>query len=263
MATRPVAMFTDVSLCIGCRACQVACKQWNQLEPEEPEWTGTYQNHAHFTGDTFRLVRFVEEAAAGESATGGMKWHMMSDVCKHCTHAGCLEACPTGAIYRTDYGTVNINQDICNGCRYCIPACPFGVVSYNEARGTATKCTFCNDRLHNGLGPACAKACPTESIKFGFRDELEAKANERVAELQRQGVADAQLYGADKDGPLGGLNAFFLLVGKPSTYGLPEEPKLPQANVVPDSAAAIGAAVAVGVGAIVAFRERGASEEKD
>ena len=204
---RQVAMFTDVSLCIGCRACQVACKQWNQLEPEEPEWTGSYQNHEHFTDQTFRLVRFIEEPATD---TADMRWHMMSDVCKHCTHAACLEACPTGAIYRTDYGTVNINQDLCNGCRYCISACPFGVVSFNHATGTATKCTFCNDRLHNGLGPACAKACPTQSITFGYRDELEAKAKQRVEELQQQGVSDAQLYGADQNGPLGGLNAFFL-----------------------------------------------------
>ena len=158
-------MFTDVSLCIGCRACQVACKQWNQLEPEEPEWTGSYQNHEHFTDKTFRLVRFIEEPATTRSS---MRWHMMSDVCKHCAQAGCLEACPTGAIYRTEYGTVNINQDICNGCRYCISACPFGVVSFNHDTGTATKCTFCNDRLHNGLGPACAKACPTQSITFGY-----------------------------------------------------------------------------------------------
>jgi formate dehydrogenase iron-sulfur subunit len=250
---RTVAMFTDVSLCIGCRACQVACKQWNQLEPEEPEWTGSYQNHAHFTDKSYRLVRFLEEP--GDDKVG-MRWHMMSDVCKHCTQAGCLEACPTGAIYRTEYGTVNINQDICNGCRYCVSACPFGVVSFNHDTGTATKCTFCNDRLHNGLGPACAKACPTESIKFGFRDELEVKAKQRVEELQKQGVTDAHLYGADQNGPLGGLNAFFLLLGPASKYGLPEQPKLPQRNVFIDSVFSIGAAVAIGLGAVFAFRTR-------
>ena len=253
---RTVAMFTDVSLCIGCRACQVACKQWNQLEPEEPEWTGSYQNHAHFTDKTYRLVRFIEEPTSADDKVG-MRWLMMSDVCKHCNQAGCLEACPTGAIYRTEYGTVNINQDICNGCRYCVAACPFGVVSFNHDTGTATKCTFCNDRLHNGLGPACAKACPTESIKFGFRDELEAKAQARVEQLQKMGVTDAQLYGADQNGPLGGLNAFFLLMGPASTYGLPEEPKLPQRNVFIDSIFSIGAAVAVGLGAVFAFRGRG------
>jgi formate dehydrogenase iron-sulfur subunit len=251
---RAVAMFTDVSLCIGCRACQVACKQWNELAPEEPEWTGTYQNHAHFTDKSYRLVRFFEEPADDKV---GLRWHMMSDVCKHCAEAGCLEACPTGAIYRTEYGTVNINQDICNGCRYCVSACPFGVVAYNHETGTATKCTFCNDRLHNGLGPACAKACPTESIKFGFRDELEAKARQRVGELQRMGYQDAQLYGADQGGALGGLNAFFLLLGKPAKYGLPEQPRLPQRNVFVGSLLSIGSAVAVGLGAVFAFRGRG------
>jgi formate dehydrogenase iron-sulfur subunit len=182
---------------------------------------------------------------------------MMSDVCKHCAQAGCLEACPTGAIYRTEYGTVNINQDICNGCRYCVSACPFGVVAYNEDTGTATKCTFCNDRIHNGLGPACAKACPTESIRFGYRDELAAKARKRVEDLKRMGFKDAQLYGEDQNGPVGGLNAFFLLLAKPSLYGLPENPKLPQGNVLVDSLLSIGAAVMVGLGAVVVFRDRG------
>jgi formate dehydrogenase iron-sulfur subunit len=249
---RTLAMFTDVSLCIGCRACQVACKQWNQLAPEEPEWTGSYQNHPHFTDKSYRLVRFFEQP----DDKGGLTWHMMSDVCKHCAQAGCLEACPTGAIYRTEYGTVNINQDICNGCRYCVSACPFGVVAFNENTGTATKCTFCNDRIHNGLGPACAKACPTESIRFGFRDDLEQKALKRVDELKKMGFRDAQLYGADRNGDLGGLNAFFLLLAKPSTYGLPERPRLPQRNVFWDSLASVGAAVAVGLGALVAFRNR-------
>ncbi|MBI2162082.1 MAG: 4Fe-4S dicluster domain-containing protein [Candidatus Rokubacteria bacterium] len=251
---RTLAMFTDVSLCIGCRACQVACKQWNQLAPEEPEWTGSYQNHPHFTDKSYRLVRFFEET----DAKGQMqRWHMMSDVCKHCAQAGCLEACPTGAIYRTEYGTVNINQDICNGCRYCVSACPFGVVAFNHDTATATKCTFCNDRIHNGLGPACAKACPTESIRFGFRDELAVKAKQRVEELRKLGYKDAQLYGEDKDGPLGGLNAFFLLLGQPSIYGLPDKPKLPQLNVITDSLLSIGAALLVGLGALVAFRDRG------
>jgi formate dehydrogenase iron-sulfur subunit len=110
---RTLAMFTDTSLCIGCRACQVACKQWNELPMEEPEWTGSYQNHAHFTDKTYRLVRFIEKP----QANGELQWLLMSDVCKHCAQAGCLDACPTGAIYRTEFGTVNINQDVCNGCQ--------------------------------------------------------------------------------------------------------------------------------------------------
>ena len=128
---RTLAMFTDTSLCIGCRACQVACKQWNELGMEVPDWTGSYQNHTHFTDKTFRLVRFIEEP--GGKPNGDLAWLLMSDVCKHCADAGCLNACPTGAIYRTEFGTVNINQDVCNGCRYCVSACPFGVVSLQRA----------------------------------------------------------------------------------------------------------------------------------
>jgi formate dehydrogenase iron-sulfur subunit len=250
---KTLAMFTDTSLCIGCRACQVACKQWNELGAELPEWTGSYQNHHHFTDKTFRLVRFMEEP----KPNGEMAWLLMSDVCKHCAQAGCLDACPTGAIYRTEFGTVNINQDICNGCRYCVAACPFGVVSFSHDTGRASKCTFCNDRIHNGLGPACAKACPTESIQFGFRDDLVKKAERRVETLKGMGFKDAQLYGADAKGFLGGLNAFFLLLSKPSTYNLPENPKLPQRNVLVDSLLSVGSALVVGLGALLAFRGRG------
>jgi formate dehydrogenase iron-sulfur subunit len=187
----------------------------------------------------------------------------MSDVCKHCAQAGCLDACPTGAIYRTEYGTVNINQDVCNGCRYCVSSCPFGVVAFNHDTGRANKCTFCNDRIHNGLGPACAKTCPTDSIQFGFRDELAAKAEKRVAKLKEMGYAGAQLYGVDGNGPLGGLNAFFLLLDKPATYNLPEKPLLPQRNVLVDSVLSVGAALLVGVGAVMAFRERGGKGSGD
>src|SRR5713226_6730726 len=229
---RTLAMFTDTSLCIGCRACQVACKQWNELPMEQPEWTGSYQNHAHFTDKTYRLVRFIEKP----QANGELQWLLMSDVCKHCAQAGCLDACPTGAIHRTEYGTVNINQDVCNGCRYCVSSCPFGVVSFNHDTGRANKCTFCNDRIHNGLGP---------------------KAQKRVAALKELGYKDAQLYGADSNGPLGGLNAFFLLLDRPAAYALPEKPLLPQRNVKVDSLLAVGSALLVGVGAVVAFRERG------
>lgn len=252
---RTLAMFTDTSLCIGCRACQVACKQWNELGMELPEWTGGYQNHAHFTDKTYRLVRFIEEP--GGKPGGELAWLLMSDVCKHCADAGCLEACPTGAIHRTAYGTVNLDPQICNGCRYCVASCPFGVVSFDEESGTARKCTFCNDRIHNGLGPACAKACPTDSIQFGARDDLVARAQKRVEALQAMGFKEAQLYGADRQGFLGGLNAFFLLLAKPSVYGLPDHPRLPQRNVVVDSLLSIGSALVVGLGALFAFRERG------
>src|SRR5574341_1863640 len=185
------AMFTDTSVCTGCRACQVACKQWNELPAEGAEWTGSYQNREHFTDKTWRLVRFAEKPAED----GGVKWLLMSDVCKHCAQAGCLEACPTGAIYRTEYGTVNINQDICNGCRYCVSACPFGVVAFNQGTGRVNKCTFCNDRTSEGMQTACAKTCPTQSIQSGFRDELATKAYKRLDELHKQRVKEAYLYG--------------------------------------------------------------------
>jgi formate dehydrogenase iron-sulfur subunit len=142
-----------------------------------------------------------------------------------------------------------------------VTACPFGVVSFNEQTGTARKCTFCNDRIHNGLGPACAKACPTESIQFGFREELVAKAQKRVETLKAMGFKNAQLYGADSGGFLGGLNAFFLLLSRPGVYGLPDNPTLPQKNIVKDSLLSIGSALLVGIGALVAFRGRGGKEQ--
>ena len=182
---RTLAMFTDTSLCIGCRACQVACKQWNELPLEQPEWTGGYQNHV-----ALHRQDLPPRCASSRSRrpTASSSGSSMSDVCKHCAQAGCLDACPTGAIYRTEFGTVNINQDVCNGCRYCVSSCPFGVVSYNHDTGRANKCTFCNDRIHNGLGPACAKTCPTESIQFGFRDELVPQGAEARGEAQGDGL---------------------------------------------------------------------------
>ena len=253
---RTLAMFTDTSVCIGCRACEVACKQWNQLEAEEPGWTGGYQTRPHFTDKTWRHVKFIEE----KDKQGDPKWHLMSDVCKHCNEAGCLEACPTGAIYRTPFGTVDINQDICNGCRYCVSACPFGVVTFNQGTGLVNKCTFCVDRTSEGMQPACAKTCPTQSIQFGYRDELAKKAKQRLAELHAQGVKEANLYGEDTNGPLGGLNAFFLLLDKPEVYGLPQEPRLPQKPIWKDAGLSAGTAVLAGLGAIVAFRERGGGD---
>ncbi len=250
---RPLAMFTDTSVCIGCRACEVACKQWNQLPAETPRWTDTYQAQPHFTDKTWRHVKFRETRAEG----GDPVWLLMSDVCKHCNQSGCLEACPTGAIYRTAFGTVYINQQICNGCRYCVPACPFGVVSFNQDTGRANKCTFCFDRTSEGMQTACAKTCPTQSIRFGYRDELAARAYRRLDELRAQGVKTATLYGVDENGPLGGLNAFFLLLDTPATYGLPETPRLPQAPIFADAGLSIGTALLAGIGAVVAFRQRG------
>jgi formate dehydrogenase iron-sulfur subunit len=160
----------------------------------------------------------------GPPEDAGVKWLMSSDVCKHCTHAACLDVCPTGALFRTEFGTVVVQQDICNGCGYCIPACPYGVIDQRKDDGRAYKCTMCYDRLKVGEQPACAKACPTDSIQFGPLDELRSKARERVEVLHDKGVDAARLYGADPDDGVGGDGAFFLLLDEPEVYGLPPDP---------------------------------------
>jgi len=167
---------------------------------------------------------------------------MMSDVCKHCTHPGCMEACPTGAIIRNEFGDVYVQPDICNGCGYCVPSCPFGVIARNKSVGTASKCTLCYDRQKDGIEPACAKACPTDSITFGSVDELKERAKKRVETLHQRGEKAAHLYGVDEDTSVGDLNAFFLLMDRPSVYNLPEKPKLPQENVLPGFVASAVAA---------------------
>ncbi len=202
----------------------------------------------------WRHVKFVEQFSDDRSSA---RWLMMSDVCKHCVHAPCLEVCPTGAIIRTEFDTVYIQEPACNGCRDCIAACPFGVIHVSDEKHIAQKCTFCYDRLQNGLTPACAQACPTASIQFGPIDELHRRASERVELLKERGESGAYLYGAD-DAILGGLNAFYLLVDKPGVYGLPErvEAKLPSRTVWPSSIKAIAASLTVAVGAFFAFGRR-------
>src|SRR5204862_928065 len=162
-------------------------------------------------------------------------WVFMSDVCKHCTNAGCLDACPTGALVRTEHETVVLQPDVCNGCGYCVPACPFGVVDRDHIDGRAAKCTLCYDRLEDGLEPACAKSCPTDSIQFGPYDELVEVASRRVAALHARGVEGAYLYGAGDEGAdqlAGGLGAFFLLTEPPERFGLPARADSPiQANM--------------------------------
>jgi formate dehydrogenase iron-sulfur subunit len=233
---RTVGFFTDVTLCIGCKACEVACKQWNELPDDGYRLTGmSYDNTVALGASTWRHVLFAERPASG-----GIAWKMMSDVCKHCEQAGCLDACPTGAIMRTEHGSVYIQPDVCNGCGYCVPACPFGVVARSEDDGRAFKCTLCYDRLQGGLEPACAKACPTDSIRFGLLDDLHDVAAARVDGLRDRGV-DARLYGVDQPGT-GGLHAFFLLTDEPELYNLPHHPSVPTRGVGRSwLAAAVGA----------------------
>jgi formate dehydrogenase iron-sulfur subunit len=179
----------------------------------------------------------------------------MSDVCKHCAQAGCLEVCPTGAIIRTEFDTVVIQSDVCNGCRLCIAACPFGVIDINPASDTAEKCTLCYDRLQAGMEPACSKACPTDSIRFGPIRELKQQAEARVRQLHELGESRAHLYGAD-DKFLGGLNSFYLLVDEPEVYGLPRAPKMPTRNLLPSSLLSTAGAVALALLGLVGLRKR-------
>ncbi|HEY6935229.1 MAG TPA: 4Fe-4S dicluster domain-containing protein [Marmoricola sp.] len=252
-----MGFFTDTSVCIGCKACEVACKEWNNVPDDGYLLTGmSYDNTAALSANTWRHVAFVEqpvpertptdlgmpgngppgharsqeqqvhghEDQGAESGDSGVRWLMSSDVCKHCTHAACLDVCPTGSLFRTEYGTVVVQADICNGCGYCVPACPYGVIDLRPDDGRAFKCTLCYDRLKEGETPACAKACPTESIQFGELSELRQRADQRLAQLHAQGVDVARLYGRDPEDGVGGDGAFFLLLDEPEVYGLPPDP---------------------------------------
>jgi formate dehydrogenase iron-sulfur subunit len=213
--------FTDTSVCIGCKACEVACKQWNMLSGNEPSFIDGFDNTGQLDSQNWRYVQMIDNVPDQTLGTGqGKAWLMMSDVCKHCQHASCMDVCPTGAIIRTEFDTVFIQSDVCNGCRNCISACPYSVIGIDEETNVARKCTLCYDRLQGGMEPACAKACPTQSIQFGPLDELQQRADKRLADLHSQGVVEANLYGRDEE-VYGGLNAFFLLMDKPEAYRLP------------------------------------------
>jgi len=324
--------FTDTSICIGCKACEVACKEWNAI-PQDGDLNllGTsYDNTGGLGASTWRHVAFIEQttdrieaaresgrrlvdlgmpalrppdashpgttavagtapagpgtpppgvdggdamvAAAAEArtaeATGTLpvfRWLMASDVCKHCTHAGCLDVCPTGALFRTEHGTVVVQPDVCNGCGYCVPACPFGVIERREDHGhdgtvsnvgVAQKCTLCYDRLGEGQTPACAQACPTESIRFGTLSEMLDTARDRVEVLHANGFSEARLYGANAEDGVGGTGSVFLLLDEPEVYGLPPDPVVPTAEL-PDMFRKAGmAAVAMLALAVGAFAGR-------
>ncbi len=230
-----LGFFTDTSICIGCKACEVACKEWNHVPEDGIEFLGlSYDNTGGLSASTWRHVAFVEKKLQPERSEGmatgngnGIAWLMASDVCKHCTHAGCLDVCPTGAIFRTEFGTVVVQSDVCNGCGYCAPACPYGVIAQRPVDGRAWKCTLCYDRLLDHLEPACAMACPTQSIQFGPLSELRARATKRLDELHQRGEQSALLYGESPNDGIGGAGAFFLLMDNPEVYGLPPDPTVP------------------------------------
>jgi formate dehydrogenase iron-sulfur subunit len=276
-----MGFFTDTTTCIGCKACEVACKQWNDLPADGSIFRkgASYDHTGSLGANTWRHVRFVEVSKPVLPTTPGGsdilghddldllavangeeeldRWVFMSDVCKHCTNAGCLDACPTGALIRTEFGSVVLQPDVCNGCGYCVPACPFGVVDRDPTDGRAGKCTLCYDRLEDGLEPACAKSCPTDSIQFGPYEELLDVAARRVSTLHGRGVEGAYLYGAHdepEDAIAGGLGAFFLLTEAPERYGLPANADSPiQENVIPSTLAAFGAGLVAAAGVAAAF----------
>ena len=299
--------FTDTSVCIGCKACEVACKEWNLIPEDGVGLTGnSYDNTGQLGASTWRHVAFIEQevpahlaaaspvpdttlhgsdaAAAGPAPVDlglptttlpgeaddaaeptDFRWLMESDVCKHCTHAACLDVCPTGALAHTEFGTVVVQSDICNGCGYCVSACPYGVIERRSgpagdpAVGVAQKCTLCYDRLTEGMTPACAKACPTDSIQFGDLDELRERAVGRLDQLVEAGEPRAQLYGHDARNGVGGTGAFFLLLDDPEVYGLPPDPVVTTRHAPAMwRQAALAAATLLG-GAVVAFAAGGRS----
>ena len=260
-----VGFFTDTSICIGCKACEVACKEWNGVPDDGLDLLGmSYDNTGALGADTWRHVAFIEQsrpvehpptdgAGAPTGSAADLRWLMMSDICKHCTHAACLDVCPTGSLFRTEFGTVVVQEDICNGCGYCIPACPYGVIDQRKGDGRAWKCTMCYDRLKAGLEPACSKACPTDSIQFGTLDDLRERAGRRVEHLQRAGVTSARLYGDDPNDGVGGDGAFFLLLDEPEVYGLPPDPVVTTRDLPAMWRRAAGAALTMAVAAVAAF----------
>jgi formate dehydrogenase iron-sulfur subunit len=273
-----VGFFTDTSVCIGCKACEVACKEWNLVPEDGLVWTGeSYDNTSELGANTWRHVAFIEQNEParidGEGQVDALRWLMSSDVCKHCTHAACLDVCPTGSLFRTEYGSVVVQEDICNGCGYCVPACPFGVLDRRhlprpsgdppavilglqlgkKEDGRVWKCTLCYDRLKGGHEPACAKACPTDSIQFGPLDELRERADKRLEKLQAERWNGARLYGREPDDGVGGFGAFFLLLDEPEVYGLPPDPVVTTRDLRGMWRAAAVAAGALALGVVAAF----------
>jgi formate dehydrogenase iron-sulfur subunit len=296
--------FTDTSICIGCKACEVACKEWNDVPEAGFDMLGTsYDNSHSLNANQWRHVAFIEQPKrTGDQEPGlrqppvdlgmptlppdspdgpgvqlpdgvdGMvgekpdfRWLMSSDVCKHCTHAACLDVCPTGSLFRTEFGTVVVQEDICNGCGYCVPACPYGVIDRRKGsddgkvvlnEGVAQKCTLCYDRLKADQKPACAQACPTESIQYGDVEELRERANQRVSQLHEAGIMDARLYGNDPNDGVGGTGAFFLLLDEPEVYGFPPDPVVTTKDLPHMFNRATAAALAMLAGAAISFLGR-------
>jgi len=219
-----IAKLIDTSTCIGCKACEVACQEWNDLPPETTVQMGTYQTLPDLTENFWNLIKFREH-----EEDGALRWLMRKDQCMHCTEPGCLIACPApGAIVQYTNGIVDFQQDQCIGCGYCMTGCPFNVPKFSQKTRRVYKCTLCVDRVSVGLQPACVKACPTSCLQFGTKDAMLEVASKRVDQLKANGFARAAVY--DPPG-VGGTGVVTVLAfgDRPELYGLPRNPTVPLA----------------------------------
>ena len=248
MAKQQVAMLFDASHCTGCKGCQVACKQWNMLPSpmglNENKFSGSYQNPPDLNGDT-RLVMTFRETPSGN------KFHPINMAigrrsCFHCTDAGCVQICSSGALYKTESGVVAFDSKKCSGCTYCQSACPFDVPRFRPTDGTIDKCTLCIDRLEEGGIPACVKTCQPEALSFGPRDEMIAKGTARVEFLKKKGFDKAELYGVSE---MGGLHILTVCQYGHEAYGLPTNPKT---NPMVGAMKTMKAVTGIGTAAVVA-----------
>jgi formate dehydrogenase beta subunit len=218
-----VAKYIDTSTCIGCKACEVACQEWNDLPALATHGSGSYQTLSTLHADFWNLIRFSEH----DLPDGGFAWLMRKDQCMHCEDPGCLAACPApGAIVQYANGIVDVDPERCIGCEYCVTGCPFDVPRYSEGTRKMSKCTLCVDRTSVGLEPACVKACPTGCLQFGTKDDMVELGGKRVAQLRANGFPEAQLY--DPPG-VGGTGVITVLAhgDHPEWYGLPHDPRVP------------------------------------
>ncbi len=219
-----VAKYIDTTTCIGCKACEVACQEWNDLPPETTVQFGTYQTLPDLTANVWNLIRFNEY-----ERDGTLRWLMRKDQCMHCEDPGCLRACPApGAIVQYTNGIVDFQQEHCIGCGYCMTGCPFNIPKFSPRTRKVYKCTLCVDRVAVGLEPACIKACPTGCLQFGIKEHLLERAEARVAQLKAAGFAQAAVY--DPPG-VGGTHVITVLAygDDPEAYGLPRDPRVPLA----------------------------------
>ena len=218
-----VTKLIDVSVCIGCKACQVACMEWNDLRDEVGECDGTYNAPQDLTPSSFEVMRFSEY----ENEEGDLEWLIRKDNCMHCAEPGCLKACPSpGAIVQYANGIVDFNSEHCIGCGYCVAGCPFNIPRISKKDNKAYKCTLCSDRVYHGLEPACVKSCPTGSIQFGTKEQMLDYGAHRVEKLKERGFENAGIY--DPAG-VGGTHVVYVLqhADKPEIYsGLPKDPHI-------------------------------------